>query len=81
MYARCKISAKDLCTVAHWASRAGACGNVGRYGMAPGQGSDGDYQKHLDRKLEILEAPDTYLLRAPTLARRTLGRHARNIAF
>jgi hypothetical protein len=52
MYSESKISAKDLCIACHFAHESGSIGaDFSRYGLAPGQSSDGAYQKKLDRSL------------------------------
>ena len=52
---RGKLTAKDLCTLAWWAGKAGLQ-QVGELGMNPQSGS-GNFRRHLDRFLRKREGP------------------------
>ena len=47
-----KLSAKSLCVIAWYSSRAGAAGNIGAYGFRPNAPS-GHFQRHLDKCLGV----------------------------
>jgi hypothetical protein len=48
----CQLSAKMVCTIAYWSSRAGAEGRIGTLAMNP-TSSSGNFSKHLDRCTKI----------------------------
>lgn len=66
LFAEKKITAKDLAIVCHYCDKAHVQGaDFKPYGLAPGQSSDGAYQRYLDRSipprgpLYILDIPST----------------------
>ena len=68
MYATRQISAKDFCIACYFAGVAKTQGaNFEAYGLAPGQSSDGAYQRHLDRILPPVEP--LYLIDVPGMVR------------
>jgi hypothetical protein len=55
-----RLSAKDLCTIAYWASKAGALGPVRSLAHNP-EAPSGHFQRHLDRVAGLRGAPDTFM--------------------
>ena len=52
LFAERKVTAKDFAIACHWCRAAGVPGaDFSSYGLAPGQASDGAYQRYLDRAI------------------------------
>ena len=84
LFAERRVSAKDFCIACHWAAQANVPGaDWSSYSVAPGQTSDGNYQKHLDTI--IPPHSPTYVLEVPcnlrgTGLRETIGIHSTPLA-
>ena len=78
LYAKCHLSAKDLCIAMHDCAEAGVLGgNLRQYALPPGKDS-GAYQHHLDR---VLPQPvHVYSLAIPGTHRRRALRVTRTVA-
>ena len=73
MYMASAMSAKNLCVLCYWASKAGMA-TVSEYGLQPDRPT-GHYQRHLDSLLGFAEAKKTsYTLSAPGQKRGELSR-------
>ena len=60
-----KMSAKTMCTLCYWASRAGASGNVKDFSLKPTSQS-GKFQNHIDKALGFNVKDDGHLFRVKT---------------
>ena len=58
------LSAKSVCVLAYWITRAGACGAISTLAYPPGRAS-GKYQRHLDRLSGFKNADNTYHVDVP----------------
>ena len=78
MYAQSRMSAKDLCVLAHLQALAATPGaNWSLYAVPPGQGS-GNYQRHLDT---VMPGPEAlYMVPTVCVTRSTTARATRNVA-
>ena len=72
-----KLSTMNMCLLAFYANKAGAIGEVGAIGMAPGKRS-GAYQRHIDQLTQYKDTEqDYYDLRVPGHGKYDLGRFVR----
>ena len=80
LYALTKISAKDLAIACHYAALAQVPGgNFDTYAVEPGQTSDGNYQKHLDK---VLPSPGFLgSVRQPSMLRGKAARTTQHMPF
>ena len=62
-----KLSAKQACLLAYWASKAGACGAAAELAFAPGKRTVGHYSRHWDSTQLTREEDEHWLkVQAPT---------------
>ena len=73
-----RVTAKAVCTLSHWASRAGAGGIVSDYAMHPNQ-SPGNYQKHFDRVVGDAHGRKNAMIRLPMQSTKSAVRTIRDI--
>ena len=77
---RGKLSAKDVCVVAWWATGAGASGPVCQLAFPPDRQSTGHYQRHIDNTLGSgLSEADHYLVAAPRFLQHSAAREVRSL--
>ena len=76
LFAQKKLSAKDFAIACHWCSEARVPGaEFGKYAAAPGQSSNGKYQRQLDRALPPFGP--LYWVNTPLNNRRTSARETK----
>ncbi len=84
LYYANKLTAKWLCIIAWWASRAGAAGPANKYAFRPNDPSTGHYQRHIDAVTGVsLRDPSAYRINVPGREKHDLGRasHATQVGF
>eukprot|EP00969_Alexandrium_andersonii_P038648 1694005-Alexandrium_andersonii.AAC.1 len=84
LYLESKLSAKQLCEMCWWASRAGMAGElVQEYALRPGQKGTGNYQRHLDNALGLnREEREFHILACPGHPRsEAFGRRQMKLPF
>lgn len=73
------ISAQQCCTLAHWASLAGAVGPCAEFALKPGNPSTGHYQRKLDAYLRVDEDPAFYMLPVPQIDKADSAREVQDL--
>jgi len=75
-----KLSSRDACELAFWASE-GGIGEASRYGLAPGDPSDGHYSRKLKRAMGFTDRHDLLPVEVPGHVKRLQGRTKHDIVI